>query len=92
MIAIFTASSAAPRRRASRCARPTRRRSTDMPTRHEEQAHQQAAKRLDVGFELVAEIGFGQQDARQEGAERHGHADRLHQNGGAEHDEQGARR
>ena len=34
--------------------------------RHEEQAHQQAAKRLDIGFELVAEIGFGQQHARRE--------------------------
>ena len=56
--------------------------------RHEEQAHQQAAKRLDIGLELVAEVRFGQKHPGKEGAERHGHADRLHQHGRAEHDEQ----
>ena len=56
--------------------------------RHEEQAHQQPAKRLDIGFKLVAKVGFGQKHPGQKGAERHGHANRLHEHGRAEHDEQ----
>ena len=59
---------------------------------HEEQRQEEAAERLDVGFELVAEIRFGQHHAGQEGAERHRHADRVHQRGGAEHDQERARR
>jgi hypothetical protein len=38
---------------------------------------EQSPKRLDVGFELVAIIRFGKQHTRQEGAERHGHADAV---------------
>ena len=60
--------------------------------RHEEQAHQQPAKRLDIGFELVPEIGFRQQQPREKGAQRHRHADCLHQHRRAEHDEQSRRR
>ena len=58
---------------------------------HEEQREQQAAERLDVGFELVAVGRFGEQHAGEERAERHRHADDLHQQRGAEHDEQRGR-
>ena len=58
---------------------------------HEEQREQQAAERLDVGFELVAIGRFREQHAGEERAERHRHADRLHQQRGAEHDQQRGR-
>ena len=40
----------------------------------EEQAEQQALERLDGGLDGLAELGLGQQQAGDEGAERHGHA------------------
>ena len=55
---------------------------------HEEQAEQDAAERLDVGLELMAEIGFGQEHAGQEGAHGHGQAGIFHDEGRAEDDEQ----
>ena len=55
---------------------------------HEEQRQQQAAERLDVGFELVPVVGFGEQHAGEERAERHRHAGLLHQQRGAEHDQE----
>ena len=58
---------------------------------HEEQREQQAAERLDVGFELVAVGRFREQHAGEERAERHRHADDLHQQRGAEHDQQRGR-
>ena len=58
---------------------------------HEEQRQQEAAERLDIGFELVPVVGFGEQDAGQEGAERHRHAGGLHDQRGAEHDQEGGR-
>ena len=58
---------------------------------HEEQREQQAAERLDVGFELMAVGRFGEQHAGKERAERHRHADDLHQQRGAEHDQQRGR-
>ena len=50
---------------------------------------QQAAERLDVGLELMAEIRFREHQAGEEGAERHRHARALHQQRRAEHDQQG---
>ena len=61
------------------------------PDRHEEEPHQQPLERLDVGFELVAELGIGEQHAGEERAERHRQADRLHQQRGADDDEQRGR-
>ena len=58
------------------------------PDSHEEEREQQAAERLDVGGELVAIARFGEQHAGQECAERHRHADGLHQECGAEHHQQ----
>ena len=55
----------------------------------EEQAEQDAAERLDVGLELVAEGRFRQQHAGQEGAHRHRQAAKLHGERRAEHDQQG---
>ena len=55
---------------------------------HEEQAEQDAAERLDVGFELVAIGGFGKHHAGEEGAHRHRQAGKLHQRRRPEHDEQ----
>ncbi len=59
---------------------------------HEEQREQQAAKRLDIGFELVTIVRLGEQHAGQEGAERHRHADGRHQRRRAEHEQQRRRR
>ena len=56
--------------------------------RHEEEAQQQALERLDVGFELVPELGVGEQHAREERAERHRQADRFHDQRRADHDQQ----
>ena len=56
---------------------------------HEEEAEQDAAEGLDVCFELVAEGGFREQHAGQEGAHGHGKAAELHGQRGAEDDEQG---
>ena len=38
---------------------------------HEEERKQNAAERLDVGFELMAERGFREQNAGKERAHRH---------------------
>ncbi len=57
-----------------------------------EQPEQDAAERLDIGFELVAEGQLGQQHPRQEGPQRHGEAAELHQERGAEHNQQGGGR
>jgi hypothetical protein len=59
---------------------------------HEEQRQQQAAKRLDVGFELMAVIRSREHYAGEKRAERHRHAGELHQGGGAQHDQQGGSR
>ncbi len=56
--------------------------------REEEQSEQDAAKRLDVGFELMPERRFGQQHAGDECAHRHRQAAPLHEQRGAEHDQQ----
>ena len=42
---------------------------------HEEQAEQDAAERLDVGLELMAEVRFGEEHAGEEGAHGHRQAD-----------------
>ena len=55
---------------------------------HEEQAEQDAAERLDVGFELVPVGGFGEHDAGDEGAHRHRQPGKLHQRRRPEHDQQ----
>lgn len=56
--------------------------------RQEEQAEQDASKRLDISFELMAECGLGQQHAGQECAHGHRQAAQFHQQRGAQHDEQ----
>ena len=58
----------------------------------EEQAEQQALERLDVGLELVAVLGVGEQHAGEEGAERHRQPGALHQQRGADHEQQRRRR
>ena len=58
----------------------------------EEQAEQEAAEGLDVRLELMAEARFGEEHAGEEGAHRHRQAADLHDEGGAEHDEQRRRR
>ena len=55
--------------RSGRCA--TRPKSTDMPDGDEEEAHQQALERLDVGLQRVPVLGSGEQHAGEEGAQRH---------------------
>ena len=45
--------------------------------RDEEEAHQQALERLDVGLERVAILGAREQHAGEERAERHRHAGEL---------------
>ncbi len=55
---------------------------------HEEQAEQDAAERLDIGFELVPVGGFGEHHAGDERAHRHRQAGELHQRRRSEHDEQ----
>ena len=56
--------------------------------RHEEQPEQDAAERLDIGLELVAEVRLGEEKAGEERAHRHREADFLHQRRGAEHHEE----
>jgi hypothetical protein len=58
----------------------------------EEQAEQDAAERLDVGFKLMAETRFGKQHARQECAHGHRKTGNLHGKRRTEHDEQRRRR
>ena len=58
----------------------------------EEQTEQDAAERLDIRFDLVAESGFAEQHAREERAHRHRQATQLHQQRGAEHDQKRGRR
>ena len=57
----------------------------------EEKAEQDAAKRLDVGFELVAEHRFRQEHAGQERAHGHRQAAKLHRKRRPQHHEQGGR-
>jgi hypothetical protein len=59
---------------------------------NEKESKQQPAKGLDIGFKLMAEIGFGKHDTCEKRAHRHGEADKLHQRGGAQHDQQRRRR
>ena len=47
--------------------------------RHEEQAEKQALEGIDIGLQLVPVLGLGEQHARQERAERHREADKIHQ-------------
>ena len=56
----------------------------------EEQAKQESLERIDAGFDFVAVFGIGEEDASEEGAQRHRDATHLHKPGGAEHDQQGA--
>ena len=53
-----------------------------------EQAEQDAAKRFDIGLELVPEVGFRKQHAGEERAHRHRQAADLHGERGAQHDQQ----
>ena len=54
----------------------------------EKEAKQQATEGLNIGFELVAEGGFGEQDARDKRAHRHRQPACFHQQRRAEDDEQ----
>ncbi len=55
---------------------------------HEEQGQQETTEWLDVCFELMSVVQFGEQHAGEEGSERHGHAGLLHSERSAEHDEE----
>ena len=59
------------------------------PDGDEEETQEQAAERLDVGLELAAELAFRQHHACQEGAERRGEPDQLHQGRDRDHQQQG---
>ncbi len=61
--------------------------SIDMPTDMKNKPIKSPPKRLDIRFELMPEIGLRQKHAGEKGAERHGHADRAHQQRRAKHDE-----
>lgn len=54
----------------------------------EEQAQEDAAERLDLGLQLMAEGGLGQQHAGQEGAHGHRQAAQFHQQRRAQHHQQ----
>ena len=54
----------------------------------EEDAEQQALERLDGGLDGLAELGLGQHQAGDEGAERHGQARHAGDDGDADDDEQ----
>ena len=56
--------------------------------RDEEQPQQQAPKGLDIDLDLVAVFGAGEQQARQERAERHRQAGRLGRHSRADNDQQ----
>ena len=56
--------------------------------RHEEQAQQQPAERLDLRRHLMAVGGVRQQHAGQQGAERHGQAGGVGDRAGRQHDQQ----
>ena len=56
--------------------------------RHEEQAEQDRAERLDVAFQLVPVRRFGQHDAGDERAERDRQAQRVHHRGAGDDREQ----
>ena len=60
--------------------------------RHEEEPEQQALEWLDVRLELVAIFAVGEQHAGNERAERHRQADRVEEQGRADHDQQRRRR
>jgi hypothetical protein len=55
--------------------------------RHEEEPEEKPLERLDVGLELVPELGIGEQQAGEECAERHRELEPLHDHRGG-HDEQ----
>ena len=59
-----------------------------MPTAMKNKPEQQALERLDVGLEFVAELGIGEQHAGEKRAERHRQADFLHDQRGADHQQQ----
>jgi hypothetical protein len=59
--------------------------------RREEQPEQDALEGLDLGFQLVAEFGVRQQQAGEEGAERHRQAHHFHERGRGHDDEQTCR-
>ena len=59
------------------------------PHRHKEQAEQQALERLYVGLQLMAIFAVGQHHTGEEGAESGREADRLHQHGDGDHQQQG---
>ncbi|MGF6272965.1 hypothetical protein ABIB38_001321 [Massilia sp. UYP11] len=59
--------------------------------RHEEQAHKQAPERFHHPFDFVPEFGFGQQQAGDQGAQRHRHPGRGRQGGETEGREQDER-
>jgi hypothetical protein len=61
------------------------------PDRHEEQAHEQALEGLDHQLDFVPELGLGQQQAGDQGAERHRQAGSGRQSGDAEGAEQDQR-
>ena len=56
--------------------------------RYEEQAKQHVAKGLDILLDLISILGFRNQHASQEGAQRHGEPDRLRQPGKAQGNQQ----
>ena len=57
----------------------------------EEEAEQQALERFDVGLEFAPVFALGKQHAGEEGTERHRQADRLHQRGRRDHQQQRCR-
>jgi hypothetical protein len=59
--------------------------------RHEEEPQQEAAKGLDLGGDLMAVGGLGQQHPGQKGAEGHGHAGELGDQPGGDHHKEGQR-
>ncbi len=55
---------------------------------YEEKTEQQTLERLDVGLQLVAKFGIGEEYPGEEGAERGRQADFLHDERGAHHEQQ----
>ena len=56
----------------------------------EEEAQQQALDRIDIAFQFVPIFAGRKNDTRHEGAERRGEAHKRHQQGDADHDQQGS--
>ena len=67
-------------------------RSIDMPTAMKKTASSSPSNGRDVGLDLVAIFGIGEQRAGDERAERRRQPDRLHDQGHADHGQQRARR